>query len=134
MLMGFEEFYGKIPIDFIVPVPLHKKRLQEREFNQAKLICEELSRAKKIAICEEAVLRIRKTPPQTQLNRAQRRHNIKGAFKYNDEMTISNATILVVDDVMTTGATVNEVCAMLKKGKPNALYVLTLARAFNSVK
>ncbi|MDX9753438.1 MAG: ComF family protein [bacterium] len=125
--------YGKVvlqkKIDAIVPVPLHKKRLRDREFNQSTLLASPLARVADIPIVETVVHRIKKTRPQSQLNRDARKSNPVGAFAPVQAGCVQNQSLLVVDDIFTTGTTVNQVCAALRQGGAAYIMVLTLARA-----
>lgn len=114
--------------DLIIPVPLHKKRLKERRFNQAHLISEILSEELKIPLISDVLIRIKPTLPQINLNKRQRIENIKGAFLVEDKEKVKNKKILLIDDVFTTGSTVRECAKMLKKAGAEKVTVLTLAR------
>ncbi len=92
-------------IDLIVPVPLHKKRERKRGYNQAEYICRGLSRATGIPMDTTHLVRLRATPSQTALNAGQRRENIAGAFDIKDPQDWRGKHILLVDDIITTGAT-----------------------------
>lgn len=126
---GFEKYFAKQQFDCIAPVPLHKKRLREREFNQSELIAKHISAQHQIPIQNNLIDRIRPTSPQAHLHPKQRQNNVKGAFACKPSSGVAGLKILVIDDVMTTGATVNEVCLELKKHGAKAVYALTLARA-----
>mgnify|MGYP001040366983 CR=1 FL=1 len=123
--------------DIIVPVPLHPSRLKKRGFNQASLILAQWpaffrqakSPAPKIANDGDVLRRVKKTPAQTGLNRSRRRSNIRQAFSLNTKSQIRGKTILLIDDVCTTTATVNECARILKRGGAVCVNVLTLARA-----
>jgi len=132
LYLGWDFYYRDEPFDALVPVPLHKQRRREREFNQAMLLCEVLSSFCRIPVREDLVNRIRKTIPQTQLDYKRRQNNLVGAFLPAGDTVAKNMNLLVVDDVMTTGATVNEVAFALKKGGAQKIAVLTLARAFKT--
>jgi ComF family protein len=133
----FLHYWENDAIDLILPVPLHKKRFRQRGFNQAFLLVNDwgnLSRARSLkpwhAVVETNVLvRNKKTAPQTGLNRADRLQNIKNAFKVRRPDIVKNKRVLLVDDVYTTGATVNECARVLAKSGAKRVDVLTLARA-----
>lgn len=107
----------KIPdasfIDFLIPLPLHPRRLRQRGFNQALEIGRHIAKQKNIPLTPHVCTRIKDTQPQTALPWKQRHDNIRGAFSCNQDL--SGKSIAVVDDVMTTGATLNEVAKILKK-------------------
>lgn len=127
---------NKNRIDLIVPVPLHIKRFRKRGFNQAYLLIREwfsyadalnveLSYSK---IEKNVLIRNKKTESQTGLDRKQRKANIKNAFSIGDSSKISGKSILLIDDVYTTGATVNECTKVLLNEGAKSVDVLTLAR------
>ncbi len=111
----------------LLPVPLHKARLRQRGFNQSIEIARIIAKKLEIPIEYDAVVRQRKTTTQTGLNAKQRQQNIKGAFSIAGEIKYKH--VLIVDDVMTTGSTVNELARVLKKNKVERVGVLSIARA-----
>jgi ComF family protein len=114
-------------LDFIVPIPLHKTRLREREFNQAEILAESIAKEfNKQALCH-ILLRHRHTKTQTELETHQRLLNVKGSFSVNKFEDIIGKNILLVDDVLTTGATSSEAAFCLKDAGANIVFVLTLA-------
>ena len=116
-------------IDRIIPVPLHPKRLRQRGFNQASLLARRLGSALKITVDYVSLRRSRWTEPQTGLTRRQRATNVKGAFSLKSSKNVKGKGILVVDDVLTTGETVNQCVRVLKKdGGAREVAVLTVAR------
>lgn len=130
LVEGFNQYFQDENIDFIVPVPLHKRRQRHREFNQSYLLAKHLSDEIHIPINDDLVIRNRWTKPQTQLTRNERQSNIRGAFSVIDPDTVQNQTILIIDDVVTTGSTVNELSAVLKQNGAARILVLSLARAY----
>ena len=115
--LDHEPFTGNL----IVPVPLHPSRERERGFNQAQLIAERLGRD----IDTRLLRRRKKTPSQTGLSRSQRKRNLAGAFEVRAE---AGGTVILVDDVYTTGSTMNEIAATLKRAGVRRVEVLTVAR------
>jgi ComF family protein len=115
-------------LDCIVPVPLHPKRLRWRGFNQAVVLGKELSRAWRLPIDPFILVRTRPTVPQTELNEAERRTNVRGAFAVEDGTPVKNKALLLLDDVYTSGATVNECSRVLRRAGAKSVHVLTLAR------
>jgi ComF family protein len=113
--------------DCLLPVSLHKSRLRQRGFNQSIEISRVLSKKLAIPIEHVAVVRQRGTAAQSGLNAKQRQKNIKDAFSVVAELNYRH--ILIVDDVMTTGATVNELAKVLKKNKVERVGVMCIARA-----
>jgi ComF family protein len=117
------------PVDVMVPVPLHIRRLRERGFNQALLLVRELSKRTGIPYEERALKKIKDTPVQIALKKRERRKNLKGAFQVKDQGAIQGKAVLLVDDVYTTGATVNECSRALLQAGAERVAVLTVARA-----
>jgi ComF family protein len=114
-------------IDLIVPMPLHPKRLAERGFNQALEIARSLSRRAGAAVEARGVRRLRYTRPQTELPYEERARNVRGAFVC--ELELSGRNVAVVDDVMTTGATLNEFARALKLAGAASVENLVIARS-----
>ncbi len=117
--------------DYILPIPIHKNRLRERGFNQSTLIAQGISNEIGIDICTDAIVRSRNTSPQSSLTRDARQTNVVGAFGIKNRNLIRGKRILILDDVFTTGATVNEAVNMLWNEDPIEIDVLTLARTVN---
>jgi ComF family protein len=112
-----------LDVDLVVPVPLHRRRLRQRGFNQA----EEL--AKHLGLRWKSVLRrTRATPSQTDLPAARRHANVKDAFALRRNCAVEGLTILLVDDVSTTGATLNACAAVLQRAGAGEIRALTAAR------
>lgn len=114
--------------DLIVPVPLHVKRLRERGFNQAVILAHLFFPDNKQQIAAEMLLRTRITVPQTGLSGKDRRKNLKNAFAIGQTDKIKGKSVLLVDDVYTTGTTINECAKILKKHGAKNVQALTLAR------
>ena len=114
--------------NLLIPVPLHKKRLKERGYNQSELLAKEISSALEIPLNCEVLEKVKYTLPQFNLNEKERMENIRGAFELKNIELIKGKKLLIIDDIFTTGITVHEVCRVLRKGKPESIYVLTLAR------
>lgn len=100
--------------DYITAVPIHKKKLKVRGYNQAELLAEYISEQINIPYCT-VLKRTVNTKPQNALNKKERVVNIKNAFSLIDNINIKNKSILIVDDIFTTGTTINECCKVLKK-------------------
>ena len=126
---AFFQFWDTSTIDLLVPVPLHPKRLRGRGFNQAYLLIRRWAKEEQIPFDGLTLLRSRWTEPQTTLSRTERQKNITGAFSIEYPEKIKDRKILLVDDVYTTGATVNECARVLIKAGAEFVDVLTLARA-----
>ncbi len=120
--------------DLIVPVPLHWTRLFSRRYNQAALLAKEMSRETGIACVPDALLRRRRTPSQGRLGRAGRRRNVRGAFAVaeRNREKLADRRVLLVDDVLTTGATLTACARTLLRGGARAVDAVTLARVVDS--
>jgi ComF family protein len=114
-------------VDLIVPMPLHPKRLAERGFNQALEIARGVSQRAGIAVEARGVRRLRYTRPQTELPYEERARNVRGAFAC--ELELPGRHVAVVDDVMTTGATLNELASVLKRAGAASVENLVIARS-----
>jgi len=123
------DFVASCDPGLIVPVPLHVRRLRGRGFNQAILLGEVLAREWGIPLHRQLMQRIRWTEPQINLTAEQRRDNVKGAFSVRDAAAVAGKRVLLVDDVFTTGSTVEECAKMLKKSGAGHVAVVTVARA-----
>ncbi len=117
-----------LPVDVIVPVPLHAARLRERGYNQAALLAGRLSKATGIPLVEDCLVRTRVTTSQMTLKAAERRINVKDAFGCSDK-SLAGQRVVVVDDVCTTGATLEACGEALFQAGVVSVWALTLARA-----
>jgi ComF family protein len=115
-------------IDVLMPVPLHPKRLREREYNQSLLLAHGLGQHLQIPLVLSCLLRIKATAPQTSLSRKERLTNLHRAFSIDDATRIKDKRILLIDDVFTTGTTLHECAKALRKAGSGPVYGLTLAR------
>jgi ComF family protein len=113
----------------VIPVPLHPRRLRQRGFNQSLLLARRIGRRHSLPLDFTALRRIRPTLPQTELSAAERQKNIRGAFAVSNPRAVDGNAVLLVDDVFTTGATVEECAKALLKSGAGRVDVLTLARA-----
>jgi ComF family protein len=115
--------------DVIVPVPLHRKRLWQRRFNQAAFLAQRLAEASGKPRLHDVLLRIEATTSQVGLDAAERRRNVRKAFYVAPEKrpAIDGKTVLLIDDVRTTGATANACAATLKKAGAARVLLLTFA-------
>jgi len=137
LLIAFGLFWEKDSIDMVLPVPLHDKRLRRRGFNQAYLLVrhwntwvgKDPNHPARLQIERNLLVRVADTTPQSALGRAQRAVNIKNAFDLDDPDAVVDKRILLIDDVYTTGATVNECARRLLNCGARHVDVLTLARA-----
>ena len=122
----------KLFADLIIPVPLCSRRLNERGYNQSLLLANAFGKIKKIKVDADAFIRIKETPPQTNLDFMERQSNLVNAFKVFNKKLVKGKSILLIDDVFTTGATATECAKMLKKAGASCVYVLTVAHTNKS--
>lgn len=122
-----EWYYHQSLPDLIIPVPLHENRLKERGFNQAVEIARPIARKLKLKIAPQAIRRIRNTPPQAQLTADERQKNIRQAFIV--EADVTNKRVVIIDDVVTTGATVAEITRVLLQQGAKSVEVWCCGRA-----
>lgn len=113
--------------DIIVPIPLFSSRLRERGYNQSQLLAEQISCKYHIALSLNNLIRIRNTEHQTVLSKKERWTNVGGAFRITSSYEFSGKNILIIDDLLTTGATASEAATTLKDAGAEKVGVLTLA-------
>jgi len=119
-------------IDFLVPLPLFKRKEHQRGYNQAKLICDGLGEFLQLPVSTEIIERVEATETQTHKNRVERWQNMQGRFKVKESSAIQNKHLILVDDVITTGATL-ESCAqeLVKAGAVVSIYTLGYSSSKN---
>lgn len=117
-----------IDADVIIPVPLHPARLRAREFNQSLLLADQLSHHLARPVSATHLVRIAATDPQTTLSRQARLRNLRKAFEVRRPHDLAEKSILLVDDVFTTGTTLNECAKSLRNAGAGPVFALTLAR------
>jgi competence protein ComFC len=115
--------------DLLVPVPLHGKRKRERGFNQSQRLARELGRIRGLEVLERCLVKVKATPPQTSLEGAGREVNVRGAYMVRKPGRVRGRTLILVDDVFTTGSTLRECGLALKKAGARDVRALTLAQA-----
>lgn len=113
--------------DLIIPIPLHKTKLREREFNQAEFFGKQISAQLGLNLSLGNFIRIRQTQTQTKLPENQRWDNVRGCFELRQPSEICGKNIILVDDVLTTGATCSEAASVLKSAGAGCIFVITLA-------
>ena len=113
--------------DYLVPVPLHAARMREREFNQADVLARLVADRHGERVLH-ALRRVRYTTTQTRLDRSERMRNLRNAFRVRHSRTVSGSHLILVDDVFTTGSTVDECARVLKKAGAASVRVITVAR------
>lgn len=114
-------------IDLILPIPLHPNRLKERGFNQSQEIAKGMIIPTDITLINDLLIRIKDTPHQTDLSKIERQRNIKDAFRILDDTAIQDKTILLVDDVYTTGSTMNACAEVLRNAGAKKIYFAVAA-------
>ncbi len=115
--------------DLIVPVPLHKRRLRERGYNQSALIGKMISKLTRVPLDEKCISRCKNTISQTKLNIGERLENVTDAFHVNEHIAIKDRTILLIDDVITTGSTINACARQLMAHGARSVIALSAAKA-----
>ena len=116
-------------LDAIVPVPLHRQRLNERGFNQARILAGEVGRQKRLPVEDGVLKKIKSVPPKTSLEQRDRRQNVRGAYSVVKARRIDGRILLLVDDVFTTGSTIGECASVLKDAGAKEVRALTVAQA-----
>ena len=129
MAEGLNRYWEPGSLDVLIPVPLHTRRLRERGFNQGLLLAKDLSRRTGIPYRKTILQKKKSTVPQVNLSGAKREKGLRGAFHVIEKEELSGLSVLLIDDVYTTGATVNECSKVLLKGGAERVDVLTLAHA-----
>jgi ComF family protein len=131
MLAGFLAEYietSPVPGDILVPVPLHPKRLNERGYNQSDLLARELGKLTGRKVLSNWLTKTRQTPPQARTSGLdERRNNVRGAFSCK-EVNIRSTSIILIDDVSTSGSTLDAAAEALKSCGAVSVWGLTLAR------
>ena len=118
--------------DLIVPVPLHWTRLFQRRFNQSALLAHAIRKAGGPPVAPDWLVRRRRTPSQGHLGPLARARNVRGAFALKKGRSVRGRRVVIIDDVLTTGATVEECARVLRRGGAEFVGVLTLARALRA--
>jgi ComF family protein len=117
------------PLDLLVPVPLHRRRERDRGFNQSWLLARRLAWCWQVAALPDVLERPRRTLPQADLGATERRRNVHGAFRVKHPGAIRGCHVVLVDDIMTTGATAGECAALLEESGAAVVGVVAVARA-----
>jgi ComF family protein len=112
----------------LLPVPLHPRRERERGFNQAALLAGRLGRTWRVPVRDDVLVRAVPTPSQTELDASARLANVRGAFRVRRPEAIAGRHVLLVDDILTTGATLSECARCLRAGGAATVGALTVAR------
>ncbi len=125
----FIQYYAAKNCEVIVPVPLHPTRRRERGYNQSELLARHLAPLIGLPCLPQALARICATPSQTHLGRREREKNVRNAFVVRQKDFVEGRVVLLVDDVATTGATLNACARVLRESGARAIYALCFCRA-----
>lgn len=125
-VLRYGEWMRRCRIDEIIPVPLHPSRRRKRGFNQAELLSEEIGRLTGIAVNGNVIYRIRNTRPQKELDDRERYQNLKGAFGISASWK-AKKNVLIVDDIYTTGSTIERIARLLKNAGVQNVYFFTIS-------
>lgn len=129
LMIKFAESYMDMwRYDWLIPVPLHRVRHRERTFNQSEILAAHISKRFKISMLKNNLVRTHLGKPQVMLSKNKRFEDIKDSFRVKNPSLIKDKSLLLIDDVFTTGATVDECSKVLKEVGANSVDVLTLAR------
>jgi competence protein ComFC len=116
-------------VDYLVPVPLDRRRKRERGFNQSQRLARELARTRRLKVLERCLVKTKAVPPQTTLEGPARETNVRGAYAVRGSTKVRGKVVLLVDDVFTTGSTLRECSRVLKDAGAKDVRALTLAQA-----
>lgn len=123
----YKSEFENVQIDYVIPVPLTKKRKKERGYNQAyeiaKVFCEQVG----LPFDKDVLIKVKDTQEQAKLGGEERENNLKGAYEVENTEIVKDKSVLIIDDVMTTGSTASEIASTLKKAKAKSVYLLTFA-------
>ena len=114
--------------DIIIPVPISKNRLKRRGYNQSALIARKIAKMLNICYEENVLVKIKDNKPQSELGQLERNNNVIGAYEIKNKKQIYQKSILIVDDIFTTGSTVNECSKILIKNSAKSVGVFTIAK------
>ena len=129
MIEHAPSFFKMEEIDFIMPVPLHMRKLRQRQFNQARLLAKVFAKEFAKKLKDNLLIKIKSGASQVTLSRRERIENVRDSFKVRDPSSIKDKYILLIDDVVTTGATVNECAKVLSEAGAGRIDVFSLARS-----
>lgn len=116
-------------VEAIIPVPLHPKKQKARGFNQSQVLAKRLARHKNIRLMENRLVKVKNAPPQTSLEAGERAENVRGAYRVRKAGDLEGKIVLLVDDVYTTGSTLRECSAALRKAGVKEVRAVTVAQA-----
>lgn len=114
--------------DMIISVPVSRKRKKERGYNQSELIAKEISKKLNMEYAKDVLYKTKNTIAQSKLNKEEREENAKGVYEIKNLNKITGKKILLIDDIYTTGSTVNECSKILKQANPKKIGIFTIAK------
>lgn len=114
--------------DIIMPIPISKKRMKKRGYNQSEIIAKNIAKMFNMEYKENVLVKIKDNKPQSELRQNDRTNNVKGVYKIKELKQIYKKKVLLVDDIFTTGSTVNECTKVLKENNVNGVGIFTLAK------
>lgn len=127
MIYRFQKI--KPEFDLIIPVPIHRSRMKERGYNQSELIAKIVAKKIGIKYDTKILVKLNKNKKQSKLTKDERIKNVRGIFEVRNSNRLKSKAILLIDDIYTTGATVNECSKVLKKAGATDVFVYTVAKA-----
>ena len=128
-LLKNEKFFKILKsYDTIIPVPISSERKNERGYNQSELLAKELAKKLNIECVKNCLIKNKNIIEQSKLNKEERQKNIQGVYILRNKEKLINKKLLLIDDIYTTGSTVNECCKILKQANPRKIDVLTIAK------
>lgn len=128
-LLKNEKFFKILKsYDTIIPVPISSERKNERGYNQSELLAKELAKKLNIECVKNCLIKNKNIIEQSKLNKEERQKNIQGVYILKNKEKLINKKLLLIDDIFTTGSTVNECCKILKQANPRKIDVLTIAK------
>lgn len=130
LLQSLSRYYADNRVQALIPVPLHKSRLLQRGFNQSEEICSVLSDLLDVPMDRQCLRRVRATNPQSGLSPGQRRENIRRAFDYTPRPRYQ--AVAIVDDVITSGSTMSEICRLLRRNGVEHIETWSIARTLKN--
>ena len=127
MLKTIKKRFKNVQFDAIIPVPLHKSRIKQRGFNQSELLCDELSKELHIPVIRNTLVQEKLAQSQHTLKFSERAKNVKGIYK-TGHIPIEIQRVLLVDDIMTSGSTLNECAKVLRIEGVTKIYCISIAK------
>lgn len=123
---------GLTDVDRVIPVPLHKRRERQRGFNQAELLARVIAREMGWKLDKKVLVRLQDTRSQSDLTKQERQRNVRDAFSLFPGVSLKGEKVLIVDDIYTTGSTMDSCSRALRQAEPEAIYIISLATGRNA--